>query len=76
MPEDYKFSVEDEEIYTMFLATTSSDVTNKENFLYRIKRIRFRFRNSDLDSLIKKVVESSEEEFAVFRKRCMANLGF
>lgn len=77
MPDDYKFTVEDEEIYTMFLATTTSeDVTIKEEFLYKLKRIRFRFNNSGLDSLIKKVIESSEEEFTVFRERCLHNLGF
>ena len=77
MPDDYKFTVEDEEIYVMFLATTtSSDVTNKEIFLKRVKRIRFRFNNADLDGLIRRIVESSEEEFAVFRERCMAELGF
>ena len=77
MPDDYKFTVEDEEIYTMFLATTTSeDVTIKEEFLRRIKRIRFRFNNSGLDNLIKKVIESSEEEFEVFKSRCLHNLGF
>ena len=77
MPDDYKFTEEDEEIYTMFLATTTSeDVTIKEEFLYKLKRIRFRFNNSGIDKIIKKVIESSEEEFEVFKTRCLYNLGF
>lgn len=72
MPNNYRFTVEDERIYTMFLnTTTSSDVTTKEGFLRRVKRIRFRFNNEDLDGIIKRLVECTEEEFELLKKRCM-----
>ena len=72
MPKNYKFTNQDEIIYRMFLkTTTSSDVTTKEGFLRRVKRIRFRFNNEDLDGIIRRIVECTEEEFEVFKNRSM-----
>ena len=72
MPKNYKFTNQDEIIYRMFLkTTTSSDVTTKEGFLRRVKRIRFRFNNEDLDGIIRRIVECTEEEFEVFKNRRM-----
>ena len=72
MPKNYKFTNKDEIIYRMFLkTTTSSDVTTKEGFLRRVKRIRFRFNNEDLDGIIRRIVECTEEEFEVFKNRSM-----
>ena len=64
MTDDYKFSVEDELLYVMFLKTTTTvDVTKKEGILYRLNRIRNRFNEHRLGKLINKIKESTDEEF-------------
>ena len=72
MPDDYKFSLEDEITYRMFLElTTTVDVTTKEGIIYKINRIKTKFNREDLDKLIKKIKESTDEEFEVFKNRCL-----
>ena len=70
MTDDYKFTVEDELLYVMFLKTTTTvDVTKKEGILYRLNRIRNRFNEHRLGKLINKIKESTDEEFEVFKNR-------
>ena len=72
MKDNNKFNKEDEQIYRIMLLTTKTiDVKDKENLIYKLSRIRKKFKEVRLDKIISKLKKCTKEEFEELKERCL-----